>query len=103
MSSLLKVRDLAQYRELVGVGLRFGKVSVLAIMSSKKIPGKLEWTWNAEHLKFNYWFGQRNISFVGPAIVAFVRRKLGNFRESQKLQLVQTHKTKLQKASWHMG
>ena len=64
------------------MGHCFGKVSVLAIMSSKIYPGKLKWKLNADRLKFNRRFGQRNKSFIGPAIVAFVRRKLGNFRET---------------------
>jgi len=58
--------------KLVGVGHCFGKVSVLAIMSSKIYPGKLKWTLNADRLKFSGRFGQINIIFIGPAIVAFV-------------------------------
>jgi len=41
--------------------------------------------------------------FIGPAIVAFVRRKLGNFYESRKLQTVQAHKIEHQKPRWHTG
>ena len=37
------------------------------------------------------------------SIVGFVRRKLGNFRETWKLQRDQTHKTQLQPSSWHTG
>ena len=85
------------------MGPCFGKVSVLAIMSSKIYPGKLEWTLNADRLKFNGRFAKPNISFIGPAIVAFVRRKLDNFRKTRKLQLIQTHKTSSQKSSWHTG
>ena len=71
--------DLARYRKLVGVVHCFGKVSVLAIISNKIYPGKLEWTSNADCLKFNGRFAKPNKSFIGPAIVAFVHRKLGNF------------------------
>ena len=65
------------------LGHSFGKVSVLAIMPSKIYPGKLEWTSNADRLKLNGCFAKPNISFIGPAIVAFVRRKLGNFCETK--------------------
>ena len=92
-----------RYRKLVGVGHRFGKVSVLPIMPSKIYPGELEWTLNAGHLKFNGRFAKPNKSFIAPAIAAFVRRKLGNFREMRKLQAVQTRKTQVQKTSWHTG
>ena len=68
----LRARDLARYRELVGVGHRFGKVSVLAIMPSKIYPGKLEWTSNADRLKLNGWFTKPNKILICPAIVAFV-------------------------------
>ena len=88
LQASLQARDLIQSRKLVGVGHRFGKVGVLAIMSSKIYPGKLEWTLNADCLKFNGQFAKPNKSFIGPAIVAFVRRKLGNFRETQKLQQI---------------
>ena len=44
--------------ELVGVGHRFGKVRVLAIMPCKMYPGKLDWTSNADQMKFNGWFIQ---------------------------------------------
>ena len=60
----------------------FGKVSVLATMSSTIYRKKLEWTWNADQLKFNGRFGQINICFIGPAIVAFVCRKQGNFLQN---------------------
>ena len=45
--------ELAISRISIGVGHRFGQVSVLAVVSSKNYPGKLEWTLNANHLKFN--------------------------------------------------
>ena len=103
LQASLRARDLARYCELVGVGHRFGRVSVLAIMPSKFCPGKLEWTSNADCLKLNGWFAKPNISFIGGDIVTFVRRKLGNFCETRKLQRVQTHKTSSQKPSWHTG
>ena len=45
-------------RELVGVGHRFGKVSVLAIMPSQICAEKLELTSNADRLKLNGRFGK---------------------------------------------
>ena len=73
LQASLRARDLAQYQELVGVGPRFGKVSVLATMPSKIYPRKLEWTSNADRLKLNGWFTKPNKISIGPAIVAFVR------------------------------
>ena len=70
----LRARDLAQYRELVGVGHRFGNVSVLATMPSQIHHKKLEWTPNVDRLKFHNRCCQSNISFIGGAIVAFLRR-----------------------------
>ena len=49
----LRARDLMRSRVLVGVLHCFGKMSVLAIISSKIYPKKLEWTSNADQLKFN--------------------------------------------------
>jgi len=49
----LWARDLVWSCELVGVGHRFEKVSVLAIMSNNIYPKKLKWTLNADQLKFN--------------------------------------------------
>ena len=69
----LQARDITRYRELVAVGPRFRMVSVLATTSSQIYPGKLEWTLHANRLKFNGRFGQSNKSFIGPAIIAFVR------------------------------
>ena len=46
---------------------------------------------------------QINMNLIGGAIVAFVRSQLGNFCESRKLQMIQTHKTQCQKSSWHTG
>ena len=70
----LRARDLARYRELVGVGHRFGNVSVLATMPSQIYPKKLERTSNADRLKFEGRSVGPNISFIGGAIVAFLRR-----------------------------
>ena len=78
----MRARDLARYRELVGVGHRFGNVSVLAIMPSQIYPEKLKWTSNANRLKFNGQLAQIHFNLIGRDIVAFVRRKLATFRES---------------------
>ena len=43
---------------LVGVGHRFGKMSVLAIMPSQIYAEKLEWTLNADRSKFHGRFGK---------------------------------------------
>jgi len=82
LQASLRAHDLARYRKLLGVGHCFGKVSVLAIIPSKIYLGELEWTSNADRLKLNGRFANPNKSFIGPAIVAVVRRKLGNFRET---------------------
>ena len=74
LQASLRARDLARYRELVAVGHRFEKVSVLATMPSQIHSKKLEWTSNADRLKFEGPLVQINISFIGWAIVAFVRR-----------------------------
>ena len=58
---------------------------------------------NADRLKFNSQLVQINMNLIGPSIVAFVRRLVGNFRETRKLQIVETHTTQLQKVSWHTG
>ena len=99
----LRARDLLRSRTLVGVGHCFGKVSVLAIMASQMYPKKLEWTLNADHLKFNGRLAQIHFNLIGRDIVAFVRIKLANFCKLRKLQGVQTHKIECQKASWHTG
>ena len=44
---------------------------------------KLEWTSNANRLKFNGWFSQIDMNLIGPAIVAFVRSQLDNIRETK--------------------
>ena len=69
----LRDRDLARYCKLVAVGHRFGKASVLATMPSQIHDEKLEWTSNADRLKFKGRCSQSNITFIGGAIVAFVR------------------------------
>ena len=92
-----------QKLELVDVGHRFEKVSVLATMPGKFYSKKLERTSNADRLKFKGSSVQINMNLIGPSIVAFVRRLLVNFRETRKLQTLQTHKTQLQKVSWHTG
>ena len=68
--------ELAISREkckFVDMGHRFGNVSVLATIPGHFHLKKLEWTSNANRLKFNGWLVHSNISFIGPAIVAFVR------------------------------
>jgi len=61
----LRARNLAQSHALLCMGHHFGKVIVLAIMSSKIYPKKIECTLNADQLKFNGQFSQTNISFIG--------------------------------------
>ena len=68
----LRTRELAQSCELVAVGHRFGKVSVLAIMSSQIYQENLEWTSNADRLKFNGRSAISDMGLIGAAIVAFV-------------------------------
>ena len=58
----LRARDLVGYCELVGVGHRFGKVSVLPIIPSQIYIEKLKWTSNADRLKFNGWLAQINFN-----------------------------------------
>jgi len=99
----LQGHDLARKYELVVVGHRFGKVSVLATMWCIFYPKKLEWTLNADPLKFNGRSALMYMNLIEGAIVAFVRSLLGNFHETRKLQAIQTHKIQLQKASWHTG
>ena len=92
-----------QARELVGVGHRFGKVGVLAIMPSQMYAEKLEWTSNPDRLNLNGRLAQIHFNLIGRDIVAFLCRKLGNFCKTQKSEHVQTHKTQLQPSSWHTG
>ena len=103
LQASLWAHDLAQKYELVAVGHRFGKVSVLATTTSQIYPEKLEWTSNADQLKFNDRLAKNDTNLIGWAIVAFVRSWLGNFRETQKLQRIQTHKTRCKKSRWHTG
>ena len=93
LQASLQARDLARYWELVAVGHRFEKVSVLATMPSQIYSRKLEWTSNADRLKFNDRSVQINMNLIEEAIIGFVRSWLGNFRETRKLQTVETHKT----------
>ena len=95
----MRARDLRQKYELVNVGHRFGKVSVLATMLGKFYSKKIERTSNADRMKFNGRLVQINMNLIGPSIVAFVRSLVGNFRETRKLQYVQNHKTNFQKAN----
>ena len=60
-------------------------MSVLATMPGKFYSKKLERTSNADRLKFNDRLVPIDIDLIGPAIVAFVRSLVGNFRETQKL------------------
>jgi len=69
----LPAHDLVQKHKVVDAGHRFGKVGVLTTMPGNFYLKKLEWTLNADRLKFNARLVQINISFIGPAIVAFVR------------------------------
>ena len=73
LQASLRARNLARYCELLAVGHRFGKVSVLATMPSQFYSRKLEWTSNADRLKFNDRSVQINMNLIEEAIVAFVR------------------------------
>ena len=57
----------------MAVGHHFGKVSVLATIPGNFHPKKLEWTSNADQLKFNDQSAQMYLGLIGAAIVAFVR------------------------------
>ena len=103
LQASMRAHDLARYWELVLVGHRFGKVSVLATMPSQIYSRKLEWTSNADRLKFNGWSSISDMSLIGWAIVAFVCSWLCNFCETRKLQFIHTHKTNTKKSSWHTG
>ena len=72
-------------------------------MSNKIYPGSL-----SEHQMLIEWslmvcLVKSTFVFIGPAIVAFVRRKLGNFCKSRKLQTVQAHRIECHKPSWRTG
>ena len=75
----------------------------MATMPSQIYSRKLEWTSNADRLKFNDRSEVSDMGLIGAAIVAFVRSWLGNFRETRKLQTVETHKTQLKPIRWHTG
>jgi len=95
--------DLARKYELVVLGHRFGKVSVLVTMWCNFYLKELEWTSNVDWLKFNSRSAQMYMNLIEGAVVAFVRSLLDNFCKTQKIQTVQTHKTSSQKDSWHTG
>ena len=103
LQASLRAHDLVRKHELVDVGHHFGKVSALATMPGNFHSRKLERTLNANRLKFNSRLVPIYMNSIGPFMVAFVRSQLGNFRETQKLQRIQTNKTQLQKVSWHTG
>ena len=103
LQASLRALDLARYWELVAVGHRFEKVSVLATMPSQIYLRKLEWTSNADRLKLNDWSVQIDINLIEEAFVAFVRSWLGTICETRKLQQIQTHKTHRKKHRWHTG
>jgi len=67
-------------------------------MQSQIYPKKLEWTSNADRLKFKGRLAQIHFNLIGRDIVAFLRRKLADFRETRKLQHVQTHKIEVNQA-----
>ena len=73
LQASLWAHDLVQKHKLVAVGHRFGKVNVLATMPGKIYLRKLEWTSNADQLKFNGWSALIDMHLIGAAIVAFVR------------------------------
>ena len=89
LQASLRGHNLVQKPELVDVGHRFGKVSVLAIMPGNFYLRKLERTSNADRLKLNNRSAKNNMNLIEEAIVAFVRSLLGNFCHTQKLQSVQ--------------
>ena len=76
-------------------------MSVLATMPSQIYSRKLERTSNADRLKFNDRSVQIDMNLIEEAIVAFVRSLVGNFRETRKLQSLETHKTLYKTARWH--
>jgi len=73
LQAYLRAHDLVWKHKLVDVGHRFGKVSVLATMPGNFYPRKLEWTLNANQLKFNGRLAQIHLNLIGRVIVAFVR------------------------------
>jgi len=73
LQASLRAHGLMRKHELVDIGHRFGKVSVLATMPGKFYSRKLERTLNVDRLKFNDRLIQINMKLIGPSIVAFVR------------------------------
>ena len=81
----------------------FWKGECLGLMPSQICSEKLEWISNADRSKFNGRFGKSTWHNWLVSIVAFVRRELGNFCETRKLQADQTHMTQLKPSRWHTG
>ena len=77
--SSLQARDLMRSQKLVGVGHRFGKVNVLAIMSSKIYPKKLEWTSNANQIKFNGRLAQIHLTILIELYCSFCTQIASSF------------------------
>ena len=73
LQASLHAHDLVRKHELVDVGHRFGKVSVLATISGSFYSRKFERILSADRLKFNGQFVQIYMNLIGPSIVAFVR------------------------------
>ena len=73
LQASLRAHDLVRKHELVNVGHRFGKVSVLATMPGNFYSRKLERILNAGQLKFNGRLVQIYMNLIGPSIVPFVR------------------------------
>ena len=73
LQASLRAHDIARKHEVVDVGHRFGKVSVLATMPGKFYLRKLERSLNDNRLKFNSRLVQINMNLIDQAIVAFVR------------------------------
>ena len=69
----LRACDLVRKHELVDVGHRFRKVSVLATMPGNVYFRKLERTLNADQLKFNGQMVRIYVNLIGSSIIAFVR------------------------------
>ena len=72
LQASLRAHDLMRKHELVDVGHRLGKVSVLATLRGNFYSRKLEWTSNADRLKFHSWSALIDMHLIGWAIVIFV-------------------------------
>jgi len=78
-----------------GECLGYNAKSNLCLEAQVKIECRpFEVQWSVWQIHWHNWL---------VSIVAFLRRKLGDFHETQKLQQDQTHKTQLQLSSWHTG